>query len=133
MFPNCTSTYVGVGPTYGVDGEMCPPFKGKTWKNEEDPTGPLWVVCAKEFEIGGTLGIPVTTLPEVPTRLVEAGGRTTQLDGVKGVVGVFALGAPTRGGGTPLSRATEVEVEEISPALDISFPTGTPITGELKG
>ena len=41
VFPNCTPTYVGVGPTYGADGGMCPPFQWKPWTNEEDPTGPL--------------------------------------------------------------------------------------------
>ena len=58
-------------------------------------------MCAKEVETGGTLGIPVTTPPKVPTTFVEAGGRTTRLVGVKGVVGMFALGEPTGGGGTP--------------------------------
>ena len=114
---------MGVGPTYGVDGGMCPPFQGKPWTNEEDPTGPLWAVCVKEVEAGDTLGIPVTTPPEVPTTFVEAGGQTTRIDGVKGVVGMFSLRAPTGGGGTPLARAIEVEVEGLSPALDISFPT----------
>ena len=75
---------------------MCPPFQGKPWTNEEDPTRPLWALCAKEVETGGTLWIPVTTPLEVPTAFVEAGGRTTRLAGVKGVVGMFALGAPTR-------------------------------------
>ena len=87
----------------------------------------------KRGEAEGALGIPVTTPPEVPTTFVEAGGQTTRLAGVKGVVGMFYLGEPTRGGGTPSAGATEVEVEEISPPLDISLPTGTPITGELKG
>ena len=59
----------------------------------------------------------MTTPPEVPTTFVEVGGRTTQLDGAKGVGGMFALGEPTGGGGTPSARAAEVEVEELSPAL----------------
>ena len=74
---------------------MCPPIHGKPWTNEEDPTGPLWAMCAKEVEIECRLGIPMTTPPEVPTTFVEAGGRTTRLAGVKGVVGMFCLGAPT--------------------------------------
>ena len=68
----------------------------------------------------------MTTPPEVPTIFVEAGGQTTQLAGFKGVVGMFSLGAPTGGGGTPSSKAAEGEVEELSPTLDISLPTGTP-------
>ena len=99
-------TYAGVGPTYGVDGGMCPPFQGKTWTNEEDPNGPLWAVCAKEVETGGTVGIPVTTPLEVPTTIVEFGGRTTRLSGVQGVVGMFSLGAPTGGGSTPSAGGT---------------------------
>ena len=75
----------------------------------------------------------MTTPPEVPTTFVEASGRTTRLARVKGVVGMFSLGAPTRGGGTPSTGAAEVEVEGLYPALDISLPIGTPITGELKG
>ena len=81
-----------MGPTYGVDGGMCPPFHGKPWMNEEDPTEPLWAVCAKEVETEGTLGIPVTTPQEVPTTFVEVSGRTTRLVRFKGVVGMFALG-----------------------------------------
>ena len=68
-------------------------------------------MCAKEVETTGTLGIPVTTPLEVPTMFVEAGGWTTQLAGVNGVVGILVLGAPTRGGGTPSAGLTEVEVE----------------------
>ena len=75
----------------------------------------------------------MTTPLEVLSTFVEAGGRTTRLAGVKGVVGMFSLGAPTRGGHTPSTGATEVEVEELSPTLDISLLTGTPITGEMKG
>ena len=66
-------------------------------------------MCVKEVEIGGTLGIPVTTPTEVTTTFVEARGRTTRLAGVKGVVGMFSLGVPTRGGGTPSARVAEVE------------------------
>ena len=58
-------------------------------------------MCAKEGEAEGTLGIPMTTPPEVPTTFVQFGGRTTRLAGVKGVVGMFSLGEPTGGGGTP--------------------------------
>ena len=90
-------------------------------------------MCVKEVEAEGTLGIPVTTPPEVPTTFMEADGWTTRLAGVKGVVGILVLGAPTGGGGTPSTGAAEVEVEGLSPALDISLPTGTPIKGELKG
>ena len=88
---------------------------------------------AKEGEAEGTLGIPLTTPPEVPTTFVEVGGRTTRLAGVKGVVGMFSLGVTTEGGGTPSTGVTEVEVEGLSLALDISMPTKTPIIGELKG
>ena len=80
-------------------------------------------MCAKEVETKGTLGIPMTTPPEVPTTFVEASGRTTRLAGVKGVVGMFTLGEPTGEGHTPSARATEEEVEILSPALDISLPT----------
>ena len=122
-----------MGPTYGVDGGMCPPFQGKPWTNGEDPARPLWAMCAKGVKTGATLGIPVTTPLEVPTTFVEVGGQTTQLDGFKGVVGMFSLGESTRGGGTPSAGVTKVEVEELSSALDISLPIGTPTTGELEG
>ena len=56
MFPNCNPTSVGVVPTYGVDGGMCPPFQGNPWTKAEDPVRPLWVVCAKDVGIVGTLG-----------------------------------------------------------------------------
>ena len=84
-------------------------------------------MCAKEVETEGRLGILVTIPPEVPAILVEAGGLTTQLAGVKQVVDILALGELTGGGGTPSAGAAEVEVEVLSPALDISLPTGTPI------
>ena len=74
MFPNYTPTYESVGPTYGVDGGMCPPFQGNPWTKAKDPVGPLWVVCAKEVGIVGTLGIPVTLPPEAPARLMGANG-----------------------------------------------------------
>ena len=51
----------------------------------------------------------------------------------KGVVGILVLGAPTKGGGTPSAGAAEVEVEELSPTVNIILPKGTPITGGLKG
>ena len=51
-------------------------------------------MCEKEVEAEGTLGIPVTTPPEVPTKFVEAGGWTTWLVGVKGIVGILVLGVP---------------------------------------
>ena len=120
-------------PTYGVDGGMCPPFQGKPWTNGEDPARPLWAMCAKGVKTGATLGIPVTTPPEVPTTFVEDGGRTRRLVGVKGVVGMFSLGAPTGGGGTPSTVAAKVEIKELSPTVDIILPTGTPITGGSKG
>ena len=69
MFSNCTPTYEGVGPMYGVDGGMCPPFQGNPWTKVEDPTGPLWVVYVKEEGTVGILGIPVTVSPEAPARL----------------------------------------------------------------
>ena len=83
--------------------------------------------------ITGTLGIPVTIPPKAPTRLVGASGWSTRLAGVKAILGILVLREPTGGGGTPSSRATEVEVEELSPVVDISFHRGTLITGELKG
>ena len=82
-------------------------------------------MCAKEVETEGTLGILLTTPLEVPTTFFEASGQTTGLAGVKGVVGMFALGAPTGGGGTPSTRAAEVEVEGLSPALDIRKHSST--------
>ena len=88
---------------------------------------------SKEGGAQGALGIPVTTPPEVPTTFVEAGGRTTRLAGVNGVVGMFALGAPTGGGGTPSSGVAEVEIKELSPTVDIILPIGTPIMGGSKG
>ena len=90
-------------------------------------------MCAKEGEAKGTLVIPMTTPLEVPSTFVEAKGLTTRLDGVKGVAGIFFLGVPTRGGGTPSARIVEMRVEGLSHALDISLLTGTPIIGELKG
>ena len=72
MFPNFTPTYEGVGPTYGVDGGMCPPFQGNPWTKAEDPIGPLWEVCAKEVGTVGTLEIPVTIPLEAPAILVGA-------------------------------------------------------------
>ena len=90
-------------------------------------------MCAKEVGTIGTLGIPVTIPPEAPARLVGAGGRTTQLAGVNGIVGILVLREPTGRGSTPSSGAAEVEVKELSPAVDIILPTGTPIMGGLKG
>ena len=114
MFPNFTPTYEGVGPTYGVDGGMYPPFQRNPWKKAEDPIGPLWALCAKEVGIVCTLGIPVTIPPEALAKFVGTGGQTTLLARVNGVVGILVLGAPTRGGGTPLAGAAEVEVEDFS-------------------
>ena len=74
MFPNYTPTYKGVGPTYGVDGGMCPPFQGNPWTKVEDPIGPLWAVCVKEVGTIRTLGILVTIPPKAPARLVGASG-----------------------------------------------------------
>ena len=74
MFPNCTHPYVGVGPTYGVDGGMCPLFQGIPWTKFEDPVGPLWAVCVEEVGTVGTLGILVTIPLEEHARLVGAGG-----------------------------------------------------------
>ena len=79
------------------------------------------------------LGIPVTILLEEPAKLVGASGWTTRLARVNGVVGILVLGVPTEGGSTPSARADEVEVKEISPAVDIILPKGTPIMGGLKG
>ena len=90
-------------------------------------------MCAKEVGTEGTLGILVTIPPEVPAKFVGAGGWTTWLARVKGVAGILVLGAPTGGGGTPSAEAAEVEVEELSPVVDIILPKGTPITGGLKG
>ena len=108
---------------------MCPPFQGNPWTKAEDPVEPLWAMCAKEVGIVGTLGIPVTIPPEAPARLVGTGGWTTQLVGVKGIVGMLVLGVLTRGGSTPLARAAKVKVKELSPTVDIILPTVTPITG----
>ena len=54
---------------------------------------------------------------------------TTQLAGVKGVVGMLDLGVLTEGGSTSSTRMAKVKMKELSPALDIILPTGTPITG----
>ena len=43
------------------------------------------------------------------------------------------LGEPTRGGRTPSVGMAEVKMKELSPALEIILPTGTPITGGSKG
>ena len=90
-------------------------------------------MCAKEGETKGTLGIPVTTPLEIPTTWEEAGGWTTRLLGDKGAVDALGLGVPTDGGGTPLAKMAEVEVEIPSLELAIVLLTGTPIIGELKG
>ena len=74
FLPNYTPTYEGDGPTYGMDGGMCPPFQGNPWTKSEDPIGPLWAVCVKEVGTVGTLGIPVIIPPKSPTRLVGSGG-----------------------------------------------------------
>ena len=70
FLPNYTPTYEGYGPTYGLDGGMCPPFQGNPWTNAEDPTRPPWVVYGKEEGMVGILGILETMLPEVPPMLV---------------------------------------------------------------
>ena len=46
---------------------------------------------------------------------------------------MLVLAALTEGGSTPSPRAAEVKVKELSPAVDIIFPTGTPIMGGSKG
>ena len=46
---------------------------------------------------------------------------------------MFFLGVLTGGGSTPSAGAAEVKVKELSPAVDIIMPTGTPITGGSKG
>ena len=120
-------------PTYEVDGGICPPFQVNPWKKVEDPTGLLWAVCAKEEGTVGILGILVTMPLEAPARLVRTGGWTTRLAGVRGIVGILDLGAPTGGGSTPSARTAQVEVKELSPAVYIILPTGTPITGGSKG
>ena len=56
------------GPTYGVDGGICPPFQGNRWTKVEDPTKPLWAMCAKEEGTVGILGMPVTISPEIPAK-----------------------------------------------------------------
>ena len=43
------------------------------------------------------------------------------------------LGVLTGGGSTPSAGMAEVKMKELSPALDIILPIGTPITGESKG
>ena len=42
------------------------------------------------------------------------------------------LGALTGGGSTPSTGKAEVKAKELSPTVDIIFPTGTPKTGESK-
>ena len=112
---------------------MFPPFQGNPWKKSEDLIGPLWVACVKEVGTVGTLGIPVTIPPEAPARLVGTSGWTTRLARVKGVVGMLDLGVLTWGGSTPSAEMVEVTMKELSPALDIILPTGTPIMGGSKG
>ena len=87
----------------------------------------------KEGEAKGALGIPVTTPAEGPTTLEEVSGWTTRLLGDKGAIGAFGLGVPTRGGGNPQVKTSEVGVEIPSLELDITLLTGTPITSEVKG
>ena len=114
-------------------GVCGPPFQGNPWTKVEDPVGPLWSVCAKEVGTIGTLGIPVTIPIESPTRLVGTGGWTTRLGGFKGIVGMLDLGVLTEGGSTPSAGMDEVKMKELSPALDIIPPTGTPMMGGQKG
>ena len=86
-------------------------------------------------EVGtvGTLGIPVTIPPEAPIRLGGNNGWTTRIARVNGVVGMLDLGVLTRGGSTPSTEMVEVKMKELSAALDIILPIGTPITGGSKG
>ena len=114
-------------------GECAPSFQGNPWTKAEDPVGPFWAVCAKEVGTIGTLGTPVTIPPEAPARLGGTDGWTTRLVGVNGVVGMLDLGVLTRGGSTPSAGMAEVKMKEISPALDIILPIGTPITSGSKG
>ena len=74
MFPNYTLTLEGDGPTYGVNGVICPPFQGNPWTKSEDPTRPLWTVCAKEEGTVGILGILVSMSPEAPPSLMGIRG-----------------------------------------------------------
>ena len=110
-----------------------PPFQGNPRMKSEDPTGPLWAVYVKEEGTVGIIGIPVTMSPEAPTRIMGTGGWTTQLVGVNGIIGILDLGELTGGGSTPSAETDEVKTKEISPAVDIILPTGTPKTGESKG
>ena len=41
---------------------MCPPYHGKTWTNEVEPLGALYVFWNYGEEVKGTLGIRVTTM-----------------------------------------------------------------------
>ena len=116
-----------------MDGGICAPFQGNPWKKAEDPTGPLWAVCAKEEGTVGILGIPVTMSPEAPARLMGTSGWTTRLAGVNGVVGMLDLGVLTMGGSTPSVGKAEVKEKELSPIVDIILPIGTPKIGESKG
>ena len=81
----------------------------------DDPTGPLWAVCAKEEGTVGILGILVTMSLEAPARLVGSDDWTTQLAGVNGIVGMLDLGALTGGGSTPLAEKAKVKEKELSP------------------
>ena len=112
---------------------MCPPFQGNPWTKAEDPTGPLWEVCAKEEGTVGILGIPVTMSLEALARLVGTGSWTTRLAGVNGIVGMLDLGEITEGGSTPSATMAEVKTKELSPTVDIILPIGTPKIGESKG
>ena len=43
------------------------------------------------------------------------------------------LGALTGGGSTRSAEVVEVEIKDLSPAVDIILPTRTPIIGGSKG
>ena len=106
--------------------------QGNPWTKAEDPVGPLWAVCTKEVGTIGTLGIPMTIPPEALGRLGGTGGWTTRLTGVDSVVGMPDLGVLIEGGSTPSSAMAEVKMKELSPALDIIPPIGTPMMGGQK-
>ena len=47
--------------------------------------------------------------------------------------GKLDLGALTGGGSTPSTERVKVKTNELSPAEDMTLPTGTPSTSESKG
>ena len=105
------------------------PIPRNPWTKAEDLVGPLWVVCSKEVGTVGTLGILVTIPLEAPARLGGTKGWTTWLARVNGIIGMLDLGLLTGGGRIPSAGMAEVKMKEISHALDIILPAGTPIMG----